>query len=364
MSYDIPHSMGDNIYSEKSFDEKLRERKVRSLQASSKKHNSEIVNQRKNEILQIIITYFISQNGINQQNLLKLVSINDRKYLANLLKELVNEDKIRKTGGKRGSYVPKEDFYTDPLLDAELFGNDFISKILEPGKYKVLNEDKKWNMLDTKLSYDENGQEFKNLYDVDFTLYKRYYEPTFGSNDKLEKNIFEFSNMIGAFVTYSIIQSINGDNYRNKKEVSQQALIESIRQYMIKCVGNIVPYLVPKFLGYIQNSFPELQQNKNNFSLLNEDKVRAILNSFCWLYPLLSYDFEKSRGQPYVFNKVPFDTNESSIEYYKQKKSVLYKELKAQEVCRHKFGYAKYSELIKSHTKKCSKCGLVKRVIK
>ena len=75
-------------------------------------------------------------------------------------------------------------------------------------------------------------------------LYKRYYEPTYGSNDKLEKNIFEFSNMIGAFVTYSIIQSINGDNYRNKKEVSQQALIESIRQYMIKCVGNIVPYLV------------------------------------------------------------------------------------------------------------------------
>ena len=73
---------------------------------------------------------------------------------------------------------------------------------------------------------------------------------------------------------------------------------------------------------------------------------------------------EKSRGQPYVFNKVPLDTNESSIEYYKQKKSVLYKELKAQEVCRHKFGYAKYSELIKSHTKKCSKCGLVKRVIK
>ena len=57
---------------------------------------------------------------------------------------------------------------------------------------------------------------------------KRYYEPTFGPNDELEKNIFEFSNMIGAFVTYSIIQSINGDNYRNKKEVSQQALIKYI----------------------------------------------------------------------------------------------------------------------------------------
>jgi hypothetical protein len=356
--------MGDNIYSEKSFDENLRERKVRSLQASSKKHNSEIVNQRKNEILQIIITYFISQKGINQQKLLRLVTINDRKYLAKLLRELVSEGIIKKVGGKRGLYIPKDDFYVDPLLDAELFGEDFISKILEPGKYKVLNEDKKSGLLDTKISYDEYGQEFKNLYDVDFTLYKRYYEPTFGSNDELEKNIFEFSNMIGAFVTYSIIQSINGDNYRNKKEVLQQALIESIRQYMIKSVGNIVPYLVPKFLGYIQNSFPDLQKNKNNSLLLNEDKVRAILNSFCWLYPLLSYNFEKSRGQPYVFNKVIFDTNESSIEYYKQKKSILYKELKAQEVCRHKFGYAKYSELTKSYTKKCSKCGQVKRVLR
>ena len=27
-------------------------------------------------------------------------------------------------------------------------------------------------MLDTKISYDENGQEVKNLYDCDFTLYK------------------------------------------------------------------------------------------------------------------------------------------------------------------------------------------------
>ena len=72
------------------------------------------------------------------------------------------------------------------------------------------------------------GKNLKTCMTSDFTLYKRYYEPTFGLNDKLEKNIFEFSNMIGAFVTYSIIQSINGDNYRNKKEVSQQALIESI----------------------------------------------------------------------------------------------------------------------------------------
>lgn len=359
MSYDIPHSMMDNIKSQKSFDEMLRERKAKSFIESTKKHDSEIVKERKNEIFEIIVTYFISQKGINQKNLLKLVTINDRKYLAKLLRELVSESMIKKVGGKRGLYIPKDDFYADPLLDAELFGEDFISKILEPGKYKVLNEDKKSGMLETKISYDEYGQEFKNLYDIDFTLYKRYYEPTFGPNDQLEKNIFEFSNIIGGFITYSIIQSINMDNYRNK-EASQQALNESARQYVMKCVGDIVPRLIPKFIEYIQESLPDLPKTR----LLDEKKIRIILNSFCWLYPMLSYNFEKSRGKPYVYDKVIYDTNESSIEHYKQVKLTWHKELKAQEECKHKFGDAKYSALIKSSTKKCSKCGQVKRVLR
>ena len=59
------------------------------------------------------------------------MSINDRKYLAKLLRELVIEGMIKKVSEKRGLYIPKEDFYADPLLDAELFGDDFISKILE-----------------------------------------------------------------------------------------------------------------------------------------------------------------------------------------------------------------------------------------
>ena len=167
--------------------------------------------------------------------------------------------------------------------------------------------------------------------------------------------------MIGAYITYCIIQSINIDNYKDRN-LSIDVLREHVLQYLVKSVGDVVPYLVAKFQEFIVKvkEFSDLDLSK--ILLFEKDKIKRLLNAFCYLYPLLTYDFEKSRGKPYVFEKVIHDTYESSFEGYKRAKLEALKELKIREGCNHKFGKQEYNKITKWYIKKCSNCGLVKRV--
>ena len=76
-----------------------------------------------------------------------------------LLTELQKDNQIKKEGGKQGKYKLAQDFFSNPFLDAELFGHDFISKILQPGEYTVLTEKRK-ELGAKQFSIDRNGKEY------------------------------------------------------------------------------------------------------------------------------------------------------------------------------------------------------------
>ena len=47
---------------------------------------------------------------------------------------------------------------------------------------------------------------------IDFSSYRQFFEPKFPGDSALEKTMFEFSNQIGAFITYIFIQAMSTDN--------------------------------------------------------------------------------------------------------------------------------------------------------
>jgi hypothetical protein len=40
---------------------------------------------------------------------------------------------------------------------------------------------------------------------IDYTTYSKYFQPKFSKESKLEEALFEFSNQIGAYITYLFI---------------------------------------------------------------------------------------------------------------------------------------------------------------
>jgi hypothetical protein len=63
-----------------------------------------------------------------------------------------------------------------------------------------------------------------------FTGYKHYFEPKFSEKDELERCVFEFSNKIGAFITFVLMHAMNPDNKKiinSKENIEKDELIRN-----------------------------------------------------------------------------------------------------------------------------------------
>jgi hypothetical protein len=110
------------------------------------------------------------------------------------MERLLAKKLVRRESGRQGKYFPTEYAYRDTRLSADVFGSKFRSGLLK--KDILVTTNKRTEYL------------IPPQYCIDFTIYRKYFEPKFTEQDRIEWTLFEFSNKIGAFITFTLISSI------------------------------------------------------------------------------------------------------------------------------------------------------------
>ena len=294
----------------------------------------------KNNILDIINSCTIHNEGILVKVVAKLVNLSD-KSITHYIKELKEEGKI-KTSEKTGRLVSTSEIFKDPIVNSEIFGYYFKTKLLNNNKSNkntiILNPN-------TEYWYTDNNDETKY-----FTFSNELFEPNFTENDILEEMLFEFSNRIGSFITYLIIYAMNPDNYdeqKNNKSLSGKTKDEIAKEIINKGILSITPFLASFFRDMYDKrtgKYPyvtreeDFETKKEYLSrspqyIINEkESILALISAFTRLYPLMSYEFEKIMPEQhrYLFRDYLIK-QPSGIEGYKKYMKEFYEYLKNQE---------------------------------
>lgn len=281
------------------------------------------------EILQIILRN--SGTGVGHIELAKMAGL-DRKNLTPYTKRLIDKKLIRRESGKQGKYYPTEEAYKDTRLNAYVFGRNFIWNLLRKKRYLVTNEERS----------EVTDNTVPGWYCLNFTGYKCYFEPRFREEDRLEHSIFEFSNQIGAFITFILIQATNPENNHlitSKERVEKDELIQD---WIKSVVSSIIPHLVGEFRDSVYDAigkyqgyyeYKKLMKRKSRYSLSRFDNAEAE-KAFTRIYPLLGYELKK------MITDLPGERKsfEGIIEKIEEK-------WEKQESCEHEFGQPTYTLL-------------------
>lgn len=137
-----------------------------------------------------------------------------------------------------------------------------------------------------------------------------YFEPKFREEDRPERSIFEFSNLIGAFITFVLIQATNPKNNRiidSKENVKRDELIQ---EWIKTVILPVIPHLAGEFRDSIYDALGKYQKyhertrlmkRKSRFSISEFDSAEAA-RAFTRIYPLLGYELDK------LMTELPRDT--------------------------------------------------------
>jgi hypothetical protein len=317
---------------EKLIHKKLREARARYLEP--------YISEKENAILEVIRVYGI-KGGISHNQLAHIADL-DRKSLRKYTQHMMKDGKIRRDG-IHGKYFPTEEAYKDPLLNATLFGDDFRFRLLDKKQDLVLCNQ---IIVDSDLKKQ-----------IDCASYTSLYKPMFTRKHKLEHTIFEFSNRIGAFITYALIQAMNPDN--NKTSLSTKGQDEIVKKWAQNSISNVLPFLVKDFNDVVYRAidqYPHDYEEQVEFKdkrprlVLDKSTIRRLLTVFGRLYPRISYEFGK------MIMKLP-----EASENYKRYMEEMREMWKQQQSCEHiykepptiTFGY---------YGKQCYKCHYIKKV--
>jgi hypothetical protein len=292
-------------------------------------------------ILQFVLMHY--KKGIGHILLAKLVGI-DRKNLTPHINRLIEKKLIRREDGKRGRYFPTEEAYKDARLSAYLFGTNFI---------KLLGRD---NLV-------TNNERRENIipggYCLDFTGYRHYFEPKFRENDRLEHCIFEFSNKVGSFITFVLIQALNPENkqiIKSEEHVENDTLIQ---EWIKGACLSIMPFLVSEFRdslykarGKYQSYNEYLKRLKRKPELaLSKYESNEVERAFARIYPLLNYELDK------MIKELSLNT-----ESLKQFIDEMEEKWKTHETCKHEFGKSTYT--LEGYGRQCTKCHYIEKLQK
>jgi predicted transcriptional regulator len=207
--------------------------------------------EKKNTILEVIRIYGM-RDGISHHQLSKEVDL-DPKNLRSYIIELIKKGSIRKGKGLQGKYFPTEEAFKDQLLNAYLFGNNFRKNILR--KDLMITTNRK---VEYTIPFPSHCK--------DFTIYRRYFEPKFDENSELEHSLFEFSNKIGAFIIYFLIQIMD----TNRTKLTSNRPTDFLLEEMVrKAVLTITPYVMSVFKDSVYKSVGKYPYNY-------EDKIKYL----------------------------------------------------------------------------------------
>lgn len=310
-------------------------------------------------------------NGISHQKLAEFVEL-DRKSLRPYIKDLMKKGLVKIVRrNKQTLYLSTEEFHQDPVFKAEVFGTSFQSKLRDK-KFKILNEEEK-TPIKSVIKKDENDNLIQQTIRYDFTKYKQLFEPKFSQNDNIEKVLFEFSNQIGAFITYLIIYCMNPENHNTNLSRDEN---DRITQKMFQTAMNkITPYLIIRFSDFLNNMsniFNTKHTTKKRKGINSKESSRhylpkdfiaiKLLDAFVRLYPLMIFEFEKILDKRYFFQEV-LEDYPPAIEGYKKQLISYNQMLKQQETCKHDFGKPTES-IFGTIIQQCSKCKYIQKVKK
>ena len=320
---------------------------------------------RKNNILEIIVSYTIHNDGILVKDLAKLVKLSDR-FITHYIQELKEEEKI-KTSEKNGKLVSTSEVFKYPLINTEIFGyyfkTRFLNKNISSKKNFILTDVSNTTFYNRKTKKIYNPQtndydefpETLNFSREDFINYKKqlFFTSNFVEKDNLEKMLFEFSNRIGSFITYLIIYAMNSDNYNNSNNselLSDKTNDEISKEVIKKGILSILPFLLESFKDMYDKRtgkypyFKDIETKKEYFRKLpkyiiqENESILSLLDAFKKLYPLMSYEFEKIMPEQNRYLFKDFLSEEpSGIEGYKKYMKDLYELLRKQETCKHEY---------------------------
>src|SRR5207253_3651249 len=119
---------------------------------------------------------------------------------------------------------------------------------------------KKECLVTTHKKLEVSDNTIPGWYCLDFTAYRHYFEPKFREEDRLEHSIFEFSNLIGAFITFVLIQATNPKNNRiinSKENVKRDELIQ---EWIKTVILPVIPHLAAEFRDSIYDALRKYQK--------------------------------------------------------------------------------------------------------
>jgi DNA-binding MarR family transcriptional regulator len=295
-----------------------------------------------NRIMKILMSF--QNEGMFHNQLAEYIEI-DRKTLRRYMKRLIEMHLVTREPGKHGKYYPTTKRHRGTSISAEILAESFKERFLAP-----LNE------------------KFREEFVLDSPHFKRLMP---SSEFELEDALFNFSNIVGGWITYILIQSINPANKLTAhiKDTTEKNLI--IQSWTEDAISLIQPYLLSFFNYYIYPSLKTLykrvsnrrggfnnQENENEVffdflfrrQFLLDDEIACELNdAFSNLYPNLSCELEKTRAELPILVKHEID----EMNRYAEK-------IRRQKLCKlHEFiledDYDKYRIL------KCKRCEKRKR---
>lgn len=269
-------------------------------------------------ILKLII--WNSRFGISHGDLADGVGL-DRKNLRRYIKRLKSRKMITRAPGKQGKYFPTANVYQDALLTGSFFGEVAISKLLGAESYTIPKDN--------------------------YSSYSDYFSLNFTDNSGLERALFEFSNKIGAFVTYVLIHAMNPRNKHliksDEKDLDQDALVQ---EWTKDTILSIIPFLLRDFkdaiFGELNSIVPsDLDPKKipgvyedyfleKPFFQLKSETVAELGQKFEALYPLVNIQLDQ------LLNGLP-----EAIETYQIREDYFLIRQKAEDTCKHEFREAK-----------------------
>lgn len=244
----------------------------------------------KNRILEGKVLNLIESNaigGVSKINIAKAIGMN-RKNLGKHLRRLQIRTLVRQEKGRQGRFFPN--IYTtldsDSELSAEVLARLFLIKVLKPDEGVDIIEVKSPHIQPRLPCQDPN-------YDL-----------------SLERIMLDFSNVVGAFITYILIQSMNQVNSiaTHIQDAKEKDLV--IQKWVAGVIAELQEYLLPVFRDYIQLYVPIFIDSceKDGISksifkykfqepryVFDDSTIADLTNAFSNVYPNLYYILEQIR---------------------------------------------------------------------
>jgi predicted transcriptional regulator len=344
--------------------------KISAALAEGRKQYFEKMKEKKKESIYEIIRIYSNYNGISHNTLAYLSGL-DRKSLRPYTCDLLNEGLIKRTS--HGPYFPTKEYDYDPLIVPNIFEQIFRNKILVGDDSIILNESSTFTVYvkRNKMTDDLSNHPSFDKLEYDFTSYKRFYDPKFDIPDILEHDLFEFSNLIGGYITYMLIQAMNPDNMEGiSSSKNKEALAH---RWIVASISPILPFLLSRFKDVVYKAYGQYPKTKKEQAdyqkrpryVLEGEIIHELISVFTHLYPQLSFELEKVSPKKYQFERA-LKNSPSYIDNYKKQHEKLYRFFKEQENCKHEYGKSRKLFLgfvgqqciICSHIKKVKKAEL------